>query len=647
MASHSLEKIKNPADEDADKQSFFIGAEQQIPIELAGRYEIIEEIGKGGMGVVYKARQPSLQKLYAIKMLHSVHVNETILRFEREARAISKLDHVNLITSHDFGVTVDGRPYMVMDFIEGTSLAHLIKEQGKLSLSLALDICVQIAKGMAYAHAQGVLHRDLKPGNIMLVLQPDGSRLVKIIDFGIAKILVADEVSNLTQTGDVFGSPYYMSPEQAVGRGIDERSDIYSLGCLFYEMLTGVLPFRGASAFETLYMHMHEPVPTLKKNSLKQQFPVPVERLVAKMLAKEQVARWQSMTELESELNSLQKVVNSPFQSLLQHVQFDRQSKFKFNAWYGTAIGAMLVMSVVGAISFWPSPQPEVHDKPEITASEDLREQRLDDPNELAKPVILNSGTAISLESLELNDQALKWFQKRNDVEKINLNGTGVTSSGIKYLSHLPLKSLTLNQTGVSDLALPTIAKIGTLERLELNTTMVTSAGLKSLIKLPNLKEIRLQDNNLEDSALESLTKFPKLVNLSLSKNPNLTDKAIGTLSKLTNLNVLRLSGIHVGDKGIKDFGRLRNLKTLDLTSTDVTDASMAMISRLPLRQLYLSNTSVTDEGVLLLKKCVHLDRLSVNSCPNVSAAAVRELRQNLAHCKVDHQVATDARKTH
>ncbi len=208
MASHSLEKIKDNNFEDAPDESSFLVAQKPISDEFEGRYEILEEIGKGGMGVVYKARQPALQKLYAIKMLHSVHNNEFILRFEREAKAISKLDHVNLITSHDFGVSTDGRPYMVMDFIEGTSLAQLIETDRKVPLRQTLEICTQIARGMAYAHAQGVLHRDLKPGNIMLVKQPDGGKLVKIIDFGIAKVIEENAPSNLTQTGDVFGSPY-------------------------------------------------------------------------------------------------------------------------------------------------------------------------------------------------------------------------------------------------------------------------------------------------------------------------------------------------------------------------------------------------------------------------------------------------------
>jgi serine/threonine protein kinase len=154
LVSDSLQKFIEPNNKDAAEQSFLIG--QESPFQLEGRYEILEEIGKGGMGVVYKARQPALQKLYAIKVLHSVHVKEITLRFEREARAISKLDHPNLITSHDFGVTDAGIPYMVMDFIQGQSLAQLIKEQGSLSLAETLNISSQIARGMAHAHGLGV-----------------------------------------------------------------------------------------------------------------------------------------------------------------------------------------------------------------------------------------------------------------------------------------------------------------------------------------------------------------------------------------------------------------------------------------------------------------------------------------------------------
>ncbi len=635
MASHSLEKIKNNNQEDAAGQSFFVG---EIPVssEFEGRYEILEEIGKGGMGVVYKARQPALQKLYAIKMLHSVHVNETILRFEREAKAISKLDHVNLITSHDFGVSTDGRPYMVMDFIEGTALAKKIQTDRTLSLKQTLAICVQIARGMAYAHAQGVLHRDLKPGNIMLITQQDGNLLVKIIDFGIAKVIEADEPHDLTRTGDVFGSPYYMSPEQAVGRGIDERSDIYSLGCVMYEMLTGVLPFRGASAFETLYAHINEPVPTLRSNAPKEHFPAAVEKLVAKALAKEQKDRWQSMSELESELNSLLRVLDSPWKSLLHHLDFETPAARKLKMSHLVAIAAVSTMSIVALISFWPSSSaPPIKEKHDLAGMDYLREQKLDDPNELAKPVILNGPNEVSLESLDCSDEALKWCRQRNDILKLNLCGTSITGTGLKYLTHLPLRVLQMNETGVS--VLDSVKYIPTLESLELNKTLINGPSLVPITKLSNLKALRVQDDRLSDDAIESIIKLPKLEYLSLSHNPGITDDGVAKLMDLKELRSLRLASLRISDEGLQNIDRLKHLRTLDLSGTNITDKTLDKIKELPLQEIFLSSTNVTDEGVRQLAKCGILDRLALNGCPKVSKGVVSELRESLAHCKVEY----------
>ncbi|CAN5242903.1 hypothetical protein BH10CYA1_BH10CYA1_09110 [soil metagenome] len=635
MASYSLEKIKDNNFEDTPDESSFFIAQKPVSDQFEGRYEILEEIGKGGMGVVYKARQPALQKLYAIKMLHSVHNNETILRFEREAKAISKLDHVNLITSHDFGVSTDGRPYMVMDFIEGTSLAEIIEKDRKLPLRQTLEICIQIARGMACAHAQGVLHRDLKPGNIMLITQPDGSKLVKIIDFGIAKVIEENASFNLTQTGDVFGSPYYMSPEQAVGRGIDERSDIYSLGCVMYEMLTGVLPFRGASAFETLYAHMNEKVPTLKLNAIKEQFPSSVEKLVAKALAKEQNDRWQSMSQFEHELSINIKVFDSPFRSLLQNLDLDRPNKISLKVWQAGAIGAVAMMVLVALICFWPTFVPPVKDKPLVSAQQYLKEQKLDDPNEMARLVIMNGSPLVSLEALDCNDDGLKWFQKRNDIIKLGLSGTSITSAGLKYLTHLPLQSIQLNQTGVCDLS--SAAKIRTLETLELNETLVTSATLSSLVQLPNLKSLRVQDDKLDDSVIDVLLRMPKLEYLSIGKNNNITDAGVSKLSKMKRLKTLRLISLHIGDESLKSVDQLKNLTILDLNGTNITDKSLAKLSLMPLRELCLSSTNVTDHGIRLLSKCGTLSHLTLNDCPKVSHEAVLELSESLAHCKVSH----------
>lgn len=634
MASHSLEKIKSTNQEDANKQSFFIG-EKPVSAEFEGRYEILEEIGKGGMGVVYKARQPALQKLYAIKMLHSVHVKETILRFEREAKAISKLDHANLITSHDFGVTADGRPYMVMDFIEGTSLAALLQEKERLSIKQALQISIQIARGMAFAHAQGVLHRDLKPGNVMLITQPDGNQIVKIIDFGIAKVVEGNEPHDLTRTGDVFGSPYYMSPEQAVGRGIDERSDIYSLGCVMYEMLTGVVPFRGASAFETLYAHINESVPSLRQNNPKEQFPAAVEKTVARALAKDQKDRWQTMSELESELSRILKVLDSPLKTLLHSLDFDAPRAMKFKMSHVISVAAISMMSLVALISFWPSPSPPVKENREISGTEYLRDQRLDDPNELAKPIILNGTTEVSLEALDCSDEGLKWCRQRNDIVKLNLSGTSITGGGLKYLTHLPLKNLQMNQTGVSDL--DNLAKIPSLECIELNKTLIKDDCLRSIAQLPNLRTLKVQEDNLHDEAINEILKHKNLEYLSIGSNSGITDDGVNKLMDLKKLRVLRLSADRVSDDGLRRVEQLKDLRVLDLNGTDITDKTVAKVSRLNLQDLSLSGTNVSDDGVRQLVNCSMLTHLTLNGCPKVSKQVVKELRESLAHCKVDH----------
>ncbi len=634
MASHSLEKIKSTNQEDANKQSFFIG-EKPVSAEFEGRYEILEEIGKGGMGVVYKARQPALQKLYAIKMLHSVHVKETILRFEREAKAISKLDHANLITSHDFGVTADGRPYMVMDFIEGTSLAALLQVKERLSIKQALQISIQIARGMAFAHAQGVLHRDLKPGNVMLITQPDGNQIVKIIDFGIAKVVEGNEPHDLTRTGDVFGSPYYMSPEQAVGRGIDERSDIYSLGCVMYEMLTGVVPFRGASAFETLYAHINESVPSLRQNNPNEQFPTAVEKTVARALAKDQKDRWQTMSELESELSGILKVLDSPLKTLLHSLDFDAPRAMKFKMSYVIAVAAISMMSLVALISFWPSSSPPVKENREISGTEYLRDQRLDDPNELAKPIILNGTTEVSLEALDCSDEGLKWCRQRNDIVKLNLSGTSITGGGLKYLTHLPLKNLQMNQTGVSDL--DNLAKIPSLECIELNKTLIKDDCLRSIAQLPNLRTLKVHEDNLHDEAINEILKHKNLEYLSIGSNSGITDDGVNKLMDLKKLRVLRLSADRVSDDGLRRVEQLKDLRVLDLNGTDITDKTVARVSRLNLQDLSLSGTNVSDDGVRQLVNCSMLTHLTLNGCPKVSKQVVKELRESLAHCKVDH----------
>ncbi len=207
-----------------------------------GRYQVIERLAAGGMGVVYKAREIMLNRVVAIKMLQMNNATEvSVRRFQQEAQALAGLNHPNLVKVFALGVTDFGQPFMVMEFLDGIGLDALVRDNGRLPVERALSIFDQVCCGLEYVHDFGILHRDLKPSNIML---SGAEQKVKLVDFGIAKIMDKTATKALTQTGEVFGSPLYMSPEQARGMPTDARSDIYSLGCVMYELLSGVPPFQ-------------------------------------------------------------------------------------------------------------------------------------------------------------------------------------------------------------------------------------------------------------------------------------------------------------------------------------------------------------------------------------------------------------------
>ncbi len=218
---------------------------------FAGKYEVGDRLGSGGMSTVYLAKHKFLNKNVAVKVLHSNLASDakSVQRFQMEAKAAFDLTHPNLLTIYDFGISQDGQAYIVMDYIEGESLSDLVQRQGPLELTQALPLFYDICLGLAHAHEKNDLHRDIKPSNVML-LKGESRIVAKIVDFGLAKNY-DESALKLTQTGEIFGSPLYMSPEQCQGAPLDNRSDIYSLGCLFYESLSGIPPIKGDSAYDT------------------------------------------------------------------------------------------------------------------------------------------------------------------------------------------------------------------------------------------------------------------------------------------------------------------------------------------------------------------------------------------------------------
>lgn len=274
------------------------------------RYEILAYVGQGGMGIVYKARDRRSDKLVALKLLFADRVPDakSVARFQQEADAASSLHHPCLTRVYDSGIAESGQPYLVLEFVEGNTLAEKLAQEGQLSIDETIRIFIDVCEGLEHAHGHQIVHRDLKPSNIMLSIHGDRES-VKVLDFGLAKMQrPADEQSlEITRTGQLVGSPFYMSPEQARGSEVDHRSDLYSLGCSMYEALTGGPPHIGTSPMSTLMKRESDAPLTLAQGSLGKSFPEAVEHVIARLLNRVPEERFQSAREVKEELLRLQK----------------------------------------------------------------------------------------------------------------------------------------------------------------------------------------------------------------------------------------------------------------------------------------------------------------------------------------------------
>ena len=270
-----------------------------------GRYRVDKIIGAGAAGVVYAAWHTQLKKPIALKVLRDELCRDQSLveRFLNEARTASSIDEAHVVDVMDCGLLDDGRPYFVMERLEGMSLADLLDREDHLNLESSLSIAIQIAQGLAAAHARGVIHRDLKPDNIFVCRHAQPPYFIKLLDFGIAKLL--DSGVDLTRAGHIFGTPHYMSPEQTLGVAIDQRSDIYAFGVVLYELLSGRVPIDGSHPVEVLQRHRDGHVVPLRSHPACASVPPRLEALVHRCLEKDPQRRYASMQEVLDDLRRL------------------------------------------------------------------------------------------------------------------------------------------------------------------------------------------------------------------------------------------------------------------------------------------------------------------------------------------------------
>ena len=353
-----------------DSASAFAAPSQELvesPLEktlhlpnLSPTYEALSFIGEGGMGSVWKVRENSTGRLFAVKILRRELAQDpgSVKRFEQEVRAASELTHPNLVFVHGSDRMSDGTPYMVMRYIEGSDLSDIVRDEIALPLFRVMPIFTQAAEALKHAHAQGVIHRDLKPSNIIVTRVEDGSEHIRIVDFGIAKMISPGMNPELTQTGEVFGSPLYMSPEQCDGLKIDITSDIYSLGCVVYFMICGQPPFNDKTPLKIMMGHLQskpKPMSTVRPEMF---IPKELNTIVMKCLEKNPNQRYQSMQALLRDISIVSakypartSIRSNTLQTGL-HKAAEQQRRFVTSAIIGAASGVTGLLAFLAVMLF-------------------------------------------------------------------------------------------------------------------------------------------------------------------------------------------------------------------------------------------------------------------------------------------------------
>ncbi|MGD9682531.1 MAG: protein kinase [Candidatus Obscuribacterales bacterium] len=559
------------------------------PAKLRERYSRLDRISAGGMGVVFKGEDEILKKTVAIKTLFMNSSDpDAVIRFQQEARAVSRLSHPNIIGIMDFGLLDDSQPYLVMDFVEGISLGSFIEKSGPLDPEMSIEILCQVCDGMNHAHERGVIHRDLKPSNLMLEGDPAEQIQIRILDFGVAKLeeSQSDETGFQTRTGTMVGSPYYMSPEQIRAEVVDARSDIYSLGCIAYQMVSGTLPFEGETYVQTVTAHLETPPRML---TVREGKAGALNDLILKCLAKDPEERFASMSELKEALLSCRAVEPPP-------------APVKRKSAVPLLIGALLIVGV-GALAFFQLNKKEEPilpikpvvkaKKPELEKFSVKREERLEFWEAVNDP--FNS----------VNDEDLKLI-KGDHVAAADLANADITSAGLENLVGLNLRELWLAKEKIDDEAGPILARI------------------------PGLVNVRFDNCAVTYRCLEAMKPL-KLRYLSLQECKRVDDRALAVIvENWPDLLVLDIGGTAVSTEGLNQVAALKHLRDLNASIRKVTLENMDVICQLPLQSLDLTLTKMTPETLSRVKSIKTLKTLVLTRCSALDLEGAQRLSKEM-----------------
>ncbi|MBK9141041.1 MAG: protein kinase [Candidatus Melainabacteria bacterium] len=571
-----------------DEDRFFMG-------DLPDRYRIGRKLGEGGMGIVFMARDSALDRAVAIKVLCLGDDAAVLSRFQREARMVSRLDHPNVVQILDFGVTVSNRPYMVMELVEGESLDTVLARRGPMPLAEALPVLIQIGRGLDHAHGRGVLHRDLKPGNVVVTRTEAGELQAKLLDFGIARPEGSDDsqahaLKTLTRTGAIVGSPLYMSPEQAGAGSVDRRSDVYSFGCLMFRVLTGDVPLRGETAMETISIKTTTEAPTLAEAGYPEQ--PEVEKVVASCLAIDPRDRYQDVSSLLADLERLRVDPPASRQSI-DDEQWQAFAADKARSrWLPFALMGLVIASGLVVASLVPVALRSLDGEPERGAGD-------------ARKVVRTGAGTYKCEH-DTSDADLEDFLRRPEART--------------------LKSLLLEGSAIEGRGLDGIASKSFSKLRVKDSVVFRDESLKHVAGLANLQELRLEScRHITSEGLRPLARLPELRILALDNCQGIDDRAIPILAEFKALEDLLIPGTSVTGKGLKGLAMCKiHFKQLSLADLGLHDRDLKALDGLIIESPNLSGNMLTESGVRSFIKSRRLLEIGLKGMPFEVGAARR-----------------------
>lgn len=581
------------------------------------RYKALELLGEGGSGRVYRCFDRLLENQVAIKLLLSLS-SEQVISFQKEARAGSVLQHEGLVSVRDFGVTASGAPYMVMDFVPGVSLDRYIEHEGALTEDEAIEVFSKVADALAYAHQKNIFHRDMKTSNIIVSVGQNNETVANVIDFGVSSF---SQEKTMMSGNTLTGTPAYMPPDQASGLQFDARSEVYALGCVIFEALTGEVPFSGDTALATIGMHANKPAPRLSDAVVGKEFSEKMERVIARCLEKNPADRFHSMQALREALLRVrdEALTQSEDSSISLFSMPEQAGQFESSKASGDrkfiaiclSVVAIVVGSVLGFNSLVnaiasKSPDAEMKikssmddfDATEFTASV---KKHIDDKviNDTERVQWKSTGVVKVRDGIDQDLEELA-TQKTQPLTVMNIVGGKFSDNALRGLSRVPLTVLF-----VTDVDFSTIGqlKLDHLKVANFTTCKFPEDNPFGLLNESPLRALYIHDSRITNKAFESLKRHKEMTYLALHGCEGFTDGWQNGLT-LTNVTWLAKHFSEYPESGFNHLISLPKLKELVLSSDCMSSVQFDRISKLKLNSLLLVGEKlIADENLEKLKK--------------------------------------------